>query len=149
MGDDEFKPILPSGIHCMNLEDFRVKFVEEFPQSAGRRLIFDKFLQFLKHMLSLGVITELWLNGSFVTEKPEPGDIDAVAFYDAHKVNSLQDSEKRFLKNIAYIQLNYSTDVRFADRDNKNLRSYWRGWYGFSRNEQPKGFVCLKLEVTI
>jgi hypothetical protein len=138
----EFKPILPAGIHCMTLEAFRLKFVDPFPQ-PGRKLIFDKFTLFLKCISGLGVVTELWLNGSFVTEKPEPGDIDVVAFVDGQKVNRLQSPEQRFLANITYIQLTYSTDIRFADKDDENIRSYWRGWYGFSRDERPKGFVCL------
>jgi hypothetical protein len=50
--------------------------------------------------------------------------------------------------NITNIQLNYLTDVRYAGNDDEELRSYWRGWYGFSRDEKPKGFVCLKLEDT-
>lgn len=133
----------------MTLDDFRLKFVDLFPQSVRRKLIFDKFSQFFKCLLGLGVVTELWLNGSFVTEKPEPGDIDAVAFVDTYKLNSLQYSEQRFLANIAYIQLNYSTDIRFVRNDNESMRSYWRGWYGFSRNEQPKGFVCLKAGLAI
>jgi hypothetical protein len=53
-------------------------------------------LQFLEYILRFGVITELWLNGSFVTEKPDPGDIDAVAFYDKNKLNDLADTQKFF-----------------------------------------------------
>jgi hypothetical protein len=147
MAKNEFKPILPAGIHCMSVEDFKLSFVDRFPQSSSRKLIFDKFTRFLGCLSGLDVVTELWLNGSFVTEKLEPGDIDVVAFYDVHKANCLKDSEKNFLANITYIQLNYSTDVRFANKDDENIRSYWRGWYGFSRDEKPKGFVCLKLEV--
>jgi hypothetical protein len=142
----EFKPILPVGIHSMSIEDFRLFFVERFPQSARRKLIFNKFLQFFEYTLCFGVITEIWLNGSFVTEKPEPGDIDVVMFMDSGKLNNLMDAQKSFLLNITDIQLNYLTDVRYAMSDDANSRSYWRGWYGFSRDEQPKGFVRLKLE---
>jgi hypothetical protein len=141
----EFKPILSVGIHCMNIEDFRRSFVDSF-QSARRKLIFDKFLQFFEYTLCFGVITEIWLNGSFVTEKPDPGDIDIVMFMDSDKVNNLKDVQKKFLLNITDIQLNYLTDVRYAMSDDANSRSYWRGWYGFSRDEQPKGFVRLNLE---
>jgi hypothetical protein len=142
MAKKEFKPILPAGIYSMNVDEFKLSFVDRF-QSAKRKLIFDKFLQFLEYILDFDIITELWLNGSFVTEKPEPDDIDAVAFFDKNKLNNLKSTP---LISITNIQLIYLTDIRFIDRDNEELRSYWRGWYGFSRDERPKGFVCLKLE---
>jgi hypothetical protein len=142
----EYKPILSSGIHYMSVEDVKLFFVDRFPESVRRKMIFDKFLQFLENILRLDIITELWLNGSFVTEKPDPGDIDAVAFFDRNKLNNRKNIENNPLINITYVQLNYLTDIRLIDKDNEALRSYWRGWYGFSRDEQPKGFVCLKLE---
>jgi hypothetical protein len=147
MDGEEFKPILAAGIHYMTLEDFRLQFVDRFPHSIRRRLIFDKFSQFLEYILSESFVTELWLNGSFVTEKPEPGDIDAVVFFDESKSNRLDNSFKAFLKNITSIQLNFFTDIRYARNNDENLKSYWRGWYGFSRDEKPKGFVRLKPEI--
>jgi hypothetical protein len=146
MDGDEFDPILPAGIHCMTLEEFRFKFVDQFSYSTRRRLIFDKFSQFLDKVLSVKFVTELWLNGSFITEKPEPGDIDVVAFYDESKSNRLDDSFRDFLRDIEFIQLNFLTDIRFSS-NNENWKSYWRGWYGFSRDQKPKGFVRLKLEI--
>jgi hypothetical protein len=83
--------------------------------------------------------------GSNVT----PGDIDAVAFYDVYKIDHLQNVEGCFLRDIEFIKSNYLTDIRYARNDDEYKRSYWRGWYGFSRDEQPKGFVCLKLEMSV
>jgi hypothetical protein len=145
---DDSKSILPAGIHHMTLAEFGLKFVDQFPQSVRRKLIFDKFSQYLNIILNLDIVTELWLNGSFVTEKSEPGDIDAVAFFDVHKANSLilDNASKSCILDIPRIQSKYLTDIRFVRNDDQSQRSYWRGWYGFSRDEQPKGFVCLKLE---
>lgn len=129
----------------MALEDLKLRFVDPFPHSIRRGVIFDKFSQFLKDILCLNFVTELWLNGSFVTEKPEPGDIDVVAFYDADKANRLNGSHREFLLDIELIQLKFFTDIRFVKNNDENKRSYWRGWYGFARNEKPKGFVCLNI----
>jgi len=37
----------------------------------------------------------------------------------------------------------FGCDVLFAPAGDQDLRSYWRGWYGFDRLEQPKGIAKL------
>jgi hypothetical protein len=145
-GKKEFNPILPAGIIFMGLEDFKQLFVDQFPQSARRKALFDKFLQFFEFILNLDIITELWLNGSFVTEKPEPGDIDAVAFVDKDKLKKQRGVEKNPLMNVGDLKKNLSIDIRFAANDDDKSRSYWMALYGSSRDGRKKGFVNLKLE---
>lgn len=130
----------------MGLEDFKQLFVDQFPQSARRKALFDKFLQFFEFILNLDIITELWLNGSFVTEKPEPGDIDAVAFVDKDKLKKQRGVEKNPLMNVGDLKKNLSIDIRFAANDDDKSRSYWMALYGSSRDGRKKGFVNLKLE---
>jgi hypothetical protein len=37
----------------------------------------------------------------------------------------------------------FGCDVYFAPSDDSALRSYWRGWFGFDRDENPKGLARI------
>ena len=53
---------------------------------------------------------------------------------------------KELLDQFAIAELSkirYSIDVLLLPSNDINNRSYWRGWFGFSRNEQPKGIPRL------
>lgn len=67
--------ILPDGIWDCSLEEAAVRFVD----SVERRALWDKFEQFLDYYRGKGGPTLLWLDGSFVTAKRAPNDIDIVA----------------------------------------------------------------------
>ena len=144
--------MLEAGIHDMSLAELKTKFVDKFPHSNRRKAIFDRFSSYVSNLLTIGIITEVWLNGSFVTSKEEPGDIDAVAFFDEIKADKLNSAGSPVMaklpldkEQIDKIRKEYYTDIRFVPDNSEEWRSYWRGWYGFSRSESPKGFVRLKI----
>ena len=89
---------------------------------------------------------EVWLDGSFCTEKVNPNDIDLVVFADPTELNGLDPATQSHLSGLldrANARRQFGCDVLFAQSNDMNMRSYWRGWYGFDRSEQPKGIVCL------
>lgn len=64
------------------LEQF---FVEGFPTSATRGRLFDAYRQYtklLRDTLPTGAAMTQWIDGSFVTGKRNPNDIDLVTFID-------------------------------------------------------------------
>lgn len=64
--------VLPAGIHKATLEDVRVVFAT----NARRRELFDGLSQALMQLRFAGC-PEVFLDGSYVTSKPHPGDFDA------------------------------------------------------------------------
>lgn len=73
----------PSGAIASSLEEMKEYFVDQFPDSP-RREHFERFVaysQALKKVLGDKPI-RYWINGSFVTKKRFPNDIDVVAFID-------------------------------------------------------------------
>jgi hypothetical protein len=78
--------------------------------------------------------------GSFVTKKPEPDDIDVVAFFNEQKMDLLgiraRDVFSKY--DIPHIRMQYHTDIRFVPDNRENLKNYWCDWYGFSRSKRPK-----------
>ncbi len=64
-------PVLPAGVHSVQLTD-----VEDALVSNGRRRdLFDGLLRACHDLLQAGC-TRLYLDGSYVTQKPRPGDFD-------------------------------------------------------------------------
>ncbi len=73
-------------------------------------------------------------------------DIDIAFFYDPIQANALPDEKKVLFSEIANNSLTkyrYNCDVYFLANNNTNLRSYWRGWFGFTRTETAKGFARI------
>jgi hypothetical protein len=78
---DEYGLLTPaSGISCTTDELFDT-FVQSFPESQTRTYLFqqwEKYNRLLRQEIGVGFVQ--WVNGSFVTMKPHPKDIDIVSF---------------------------------------------------------------------
>jgi hypothetical protein len=67
-----------------DLSGFKQTFVDYFPLSEKRQFLFHNYLEYLR-LFSRKITPhfEQWINGSFVTKKENPNDIDFVTFIDA------------------------------------------------------------------
>jgi hypothetical protein len=71
----DFQPMLSPGRHYMSLKEFQRKFAP--PSSSQKRLsVFSDFSRLVFDLRAKKIKCELWVDGSFVTEKPDPVDID-------------------------------------------------------------------------
>jgi hypothetical protein len=73
----EYPPLLPIGRHQMSMADLRQLCVSEFPLSTTRDRIMSGFEEVVRKLDSVGIVGEVWVNGSFLTKKIDPNDIDA------------------------------------------------------------------------
>jgi hypothetical protein len=92
---------------------------------------------------------EIWIDGSFTTNKTNPNDIDLVVFADGNSFNQLEIEKQQSLRRLFdrdETRRVFGLDVLFCPSEDNNGRSYWRGWYGFDRNEKPKGIAKGHLE---
>ena len=64
--------VLPAGIHDATMEEIR----QSFATNAVRVIMYDGFAHGAEALAQAGCRT-IYLNGSFVTGKPNPGDYDA------------------------------------------------------------------------
>ena len=97
---DEEEPysVLPPGIHDTNLHEIKRALVDDFPHSTTRRKIYKGFCKLLEEAQRERLSMEHWVDGSYVTTKQSPDDIDAVTFLDPVALNSLSASGKNFVK---------------------------------------------------
>ena len=83
--------LTPYDITQFSFETFVEHFVDEFEDSTTRKLIFEQYQRYLLDIRTM--ITDdfvQWIDGSFVSRKTNPNDIDVVTFldfdvYETHK----------------------------------------------------------------
>ena len=68
---------LPEGVHDCTIEEAANRF-SAFQSSDRRPQLWGKFIEFMREAESCGLIDAILLDGSFVTSKPDPSDIDLV-----------------------------------------------------------------------
>ena len=74
----EFPPLLGPGLHPFSWLELRAACVDAFPLSQTRLEIFTGLEEVIRELQRLGITGELWLDGSFLTRKIDPDDIDLV-----------------------------------------------------------------------
>lgn len=144
----EYKPLYQAGFKDIELCELRNVFVEPFENPSRREYLLTRFEALLDRFRETGISSEVWIDGSFSTEKPEPGDIDMIFFIDANEANLLEPEKKRILLELndrKASSIRYNCDVFIVTNQDYNMRSYWRGWFGFSRSEEPKGIIRLSI----
>jgi hypothetical protein len=82
----EFPTLLPKGLHVFSEPDLYSLTVTGFKSSQRRQKLWDSLMQFCDELRDGGLIPcRLWLDGSFLTKKVDPDDIDIVV-QASHKV---------------------------------------------------------------
>jgi hypothetical protein len=145
------------GLHPMAQSDLEATFVTAFPYSSTRGDIMKGYKKHSQEVLTLVGPCEQLLDGSFVTNKNDPGDVDMVLFVDATVIDNLNPAQRAELFALAagprtkathmcdaYFCLTFpETHPQFAQF--RQMRKYWMGEFGFDRSEVPKGIVQIQL----
>ena len=142
------KPLLTPGLHEIEESDLDNHFLSSFVGTKTRAVLIQGFKQYLQALRQYGVQFEVWIDGSFATDKQDPSDIDIVVFASGAELNALPLHAQTSLRSLfdrVNIKHTLGCDVFFSVLEDANMRSYWRGWYGFDRDEQPKGIACVRV----
>lgn len=147
---------LTPGIHTYKLDEFEQQFVTAFTSSTRRPTIYDNFKRWLDQLLQVLPPRYVWLDGSYLTLKIDPKDIDLVVFYYPEDIQSQQQADvlkdvilqqSRRLDCDAYLSFSFErwTPQQLAKvpDQNKIMQTYWMGQFGFDRAKQPKGMVQI------
>jgi hypothetical protein len=142
----EYTPLHQAGFLDIPLSQLDNTFISPFVERSRREYLLMRFRSLIEKFMETGLKAEVWIDGSFATQKPDPNDIDIIFFIDGLEANKLSPDLQGILNelnNRTISQIRYNCDVFIIPNHDPNIRSYWRGWFGFSRNEEPKGIVRL------
>jgi hypothetical protein len=147
--------LFPIGFHYLTVENVEQVCVDQFPLSTIRQTIFGGLMTFVQTLEAARIVGELWVDGSYLTEKINPKDIDLVlrvdgALYNSGTVEQRQAidwviaDQKMMLKCDSYAFFEYPPCDPLHD-EGRWWYSYWHRQWGFSREDDFKGIVVLSL----
>ncbi|NBB41601.1 DUF6932 family protein [Sphingobium yanoikuyae] len=144
---------LEAGLHDLELEAIIEHFVTAFPHSSSRVGIMDGYKAHREAVMALGIPCLQFLDGSFVSSKADPGDIDMVGFMDADAVDALTPEDQAKLSELFSGPVTRGThrcDAYFVPwvpethpmfQKLRSQRKYWMGEFGYDREDRPKGII--------
>lgn len=112
--------------------------------------------QFIGRLIASGLTAEIWLDGSFLSEKIDPADVDivvrcdAISQYDSGTpeqraaIDWVIANQKISLKCDSY-PLFYYPPGHPLHTEGEWWYSYWHVKWGFSREEDPKGIAVIRI----
>lgn len=154
--------LTPGIIKNVSLDDFRDFFIDSdsFIDSITRERNYKGFTHFIEELKRNNIFdafTKVWLDGSFVTNKLDPKDIDLVIFLDATNPATQRIMQNtHILRDVGvpchcdpYFVVDYKTVPESVPQIRGELEAnqkYWMGQFCFDRNEDPKGIIELTKE---
>jgi len=146
--------LTPSEPIPCSLSDLKAFFVDRF-ESDTRQGNFDNYIRYstaLKALLG-GIEIRQWINGSFVTKKTNPKDIDVVSFVSHLSIKSLGTKLNDFRPPESWNVFGIDGYIIENHPPKSKLRTftqldmvYWRNQFGFSKPNRngvksAKGFL--------
>ncbi len=86
--------LLPEGVFDCDLKVLECRFVDRFPDSPTRFDLYHEFVEWISGAAKLLLSATEWIDGSYVTAKEAPKDIDVVTFCDAGFLTSLSGEDE-------------------------------------------------------
>jgi hypothetical protein len=155
-GKADFPPLLAPGLHFMTLLALRALCVTSFTLSNSRLPIMDGLEIVLAELNKVSVVGDLWINGSFITEKIDPSDVDIVLFIDYNGMPSPTREQLDMLNWFAnddlrtpywcdsYVAIEYPRGHSSFSLG-QNQRDYWAKWFGTNRKDELTGIAVIEL----
>lgn len=139
--------VLPVGLHACNEDEFRALLVDAFPQSTSRAIIAAGFGRLRSDACDHNIAGLHWIDGSYVTDKVDPDDVDLVTFIDFDLLESMASTPAEdFLTSALgagpktppiYRSDAYIVAVAPAGHPHhasfSKAYDYWRNWFGRMR----------------
>lgn len=141
----------------MTLDDLAQLAVHQLPRPAFRPSHIECLRVILKELSTFATRGEIWVDGSFLTNKPSPGDIDIILRMRADEYNDGSGTKRDFIDWLCSADaktrlhchvldlLEYpQTDSRYAK--SVEDRNHWLNFFGTYRdNITPKGLAVVTL----
>ena len=137
----EFPPLLPDGLHARTMDQINEECVDAFPDSESRPDLIGGLRIVLETLRSVGIQGTLWIDGSFVTEKPNPNDIDVLLYIPNGE--ELLEMAKSELEDFRDRCMHEHRCHIFFTSDEARRDGYWRNQFGQSRDGEPKGIITM------
>lgn len=158
---EEYEPLLPLGFHEKTLKELRALCVAPFSKSSTRNLIMQGVETVAKEMLAATIEAKIWIDGSFVSEKIDPSDVDILVeirgeFYESANVDqrkiidALDENLYKAGLRVDSRSWKFYDDKTHPDYwDSVWWQSFWLKHFGFYRDDGPNSYETKGIALLI
>jgi len=151
---------LEPGRHVATAAEMKAALVDGIPGSNNRAQLFAAWATHLETLTYLIEVQRQWIGGSFVSAKLDPGDVDAVSFFDGVVLDALPEQHRRLIKYMcsghsarpywgcdAFCVAVYAPEHPWHALTEQAI-AYWDNWWGHTRagaDSQPRARGYLEV----
>lgn len=145
---EEHPPLLTQGFKLITIDQFEEHFLDPFPEKERRIFLLGKLKSVLNIFTQLGISAEVWIDGSFTTQKNDPKDVDLAFILDSTEVDALPGNKQvifsQLVVNRSKSKTRYNCDIHYFDHRDEERRAYYLNLFGSDRSElNPKGIFKI------
>jgi hypothetical protein len=153
----DYPSLYQLGWHYRTLSELRRDCVDPFTLSSTRAAIMSGLEVVARHLVVAGIVGDLWVDGSFLTEKIDPKDSDVLLCIDAPSMYNYGSVERKNaidwvnsnLKDTSllcdsYVLFTYPIPHLMYD-DGEWNKAWYHRQFGFSREDEAKGIVIISI----
>jgi hypothetical protein len=148
----DFEPLLEPGFHAFDGPRLARAAVLDFPNNTRRRAVFDALITLRDELEDLRLVGEIWIDGSFMTRKPEPNDVDVLLRTPSLNEFTYTPVQLDYIRRFRGHDLlasplldYYHMWVAKGRPETEWLTAYWTRQFGFGRDFGMKGIAVLRL----
>jgi hypothetical protein len=153
MAKSDYPALLAPGVHALTISELHAIAVAPFPSDLQRQSLFAKLTKWANALQAVGLSGTMWLDGSFLTEKIAPGDVDCVLWnpkwLDPNTITNEVQSNVTHLLDHATARAIYDLDlyvINALDEEVLHQEAYWKGFFGYCHDRvTAKGFAEVQL----
>jgi|SRR5215213_1238239 len=152
---EEYPPLWPQGFHELSLTELEKACVSAFDLSTTRKDLMAALELVIEQLNAAGISGNIWLDGSFATEKINPKDIDFILVAESRVYDEGTEEQRVILDGLTdgdlwKPPLLCDTNAAYIDppevQGTSNVMDYWTNRFGLSLGDRtPKGIVVIKL----
>jgi len=156
---DEYGNPTPYDFIELTIEEFKHIFVDSFNPKERRQLLFNKYIEYIRDFAEIYKQDwEQWVDGSFITKKEYPGDIDMVGLVDANFIEQNRSNPNIFTffrsktveRDVMYyygldiylLMVYPESDERYEKITLKQIE-YWKTFFSRDKEGRKKGIVKM------
>lgn len=145
----DFPALLAPGLHQMTLQDLNSLAVVPFAGDTQRAVLFHKLTLWETEVRACGLKGTMWIDGSFLTQKPGPDDIDCVMWqpYWSDPAKNTPANQLALTRLFDHSSaktlygLDFYLETPLVD-DLIHREAYWKGFFGYCHDRvTAKGFA--------
>lgn len=148
MSEGDRAALLPPGLHDVaGWDEVERLCVRSFPVGGRRARLLRDLRDFCGYLAIFGLPFEVWIDGSFLTRKEKPNDVDVVVQVDRDGFGRLPVPQQSVWADVFLdapsTRARWQVDAYMFFSGDSTRAAYWRRWFSHTWDGKEKGILRL------